>query len=522
MLAAAEKPCSVDGVVRCIGGTLRKFEGEVAVVTSPILTQEGERTVIGRMALMTEKDALEAVAAARAAWGSGQGAWPQSSPAQRIEAMERVAASLKEKRSEIVNVLMWEICKTPADAAAEFDRTMQFIQDAIQAYRASDGGAPDPWESTGGTLARVRRTAIGVVAVLGPSNYPLNETYCTLIPALLSGNVVVLKVPTLGGLVHFLTMESFVQHLPSGVMNFVSGSGRSTMGPMMQTGAIDALAFIGGSEAADSIIKAHPHPHRLKLFLQLEGKNLGIVLPDADLDLAAEQCMLGATAYCGQRCTAIKLIFVHESVADAFVPKLVARVAALKVGLPWEHGVAITPLPDPKKPAYLQALIADAVVKGASVVNAEQGGGGTLLSGSLMTPAVLYPVTAEMRVFREEQFGPVVPVAVFAQAQELADYYASTDFGQQAAVFTSQSTAAAPLIDVLATAVGRINMNTQCARSPDSLPFSGRRSSALGTMSVSEGLRAFSIETVVATKDGPANSAIVRGFDQTTQLLAPF
>lgn len=506
----------IDGGVSFINGVIKKFSGELLEVTSPIIdSTTGKRAVIGQMAQMQEKDAMEAVASAKAAWKNGQGIWPQMSASERIAALERVVVALKEKREEIINVLIWEICKTADDAALEFDRTMLFIQATLQAYRDSD--ASSNWKSVSGVMARVRRAAIGIIMCLGPFNYPINETYTTLIPALLSGNVLILKMPTLGGLAHILTMEAFAAHLPPGTINFVSGSGRVTMSPIMKSGMIDALAFIGGSGAADAIIRDHPHPHRLKLFLQLEGKNLGIVLPDADLDVAAEQITIGSTTYNGQRCTAIKLVFVHESIADSFVSKFVDRVGALKVGLPWEKGVLITPLPEPKKPAYLQDLIRDALEKGATVINEKHGGGSQ--AASLMTPAIVYPVSSLMRLWTEEQFGPVIPIAVYKDISEVYEYIAETNYGQQAAIFTQNSLSAAPLLDVLSTAVGRININAQCARSPDVFPFSGRRSSALGTMSITEGLNTFSIETVVATKDTPVNNALVKSFESNTNFL---
>ncbi len=161
---------------------------------------------------------------------------------------------------------------------------------------------------------------------------------------------------------------------------------------------MDALAFIGGSKAADALIKEHPHPHRLKVFLQLEGKNLGVILPDADLDVAAEQITVGSMSFNGQRCTAIKLVFVHTSMAQEFLSKFVPKIDALKIGLPWVENVQITPLPEPKKPAYLKELIKDAVAKGAAVVNEKSGNGGKM-AGSIMRPAVLFPVTREMRLW---------------------------------------------------------------------------------------------------------------------------
>ena len=185
--------------------------------------------------------------------------------------------------------------------------------------------------------------------------------------------------------------------------------------------------------------------------------------------------------------------------------------------------MAITPLPEPSKPAYLEELIADAVAKGAAVVNADAGGGS--VHGSLFIPAVVYPVTPEMRLYREEQFGPVIPVARFADAAEVVSAAKASWNGQQAAIFSSDPTgaAAAPLVDALSTIVGRININAQCQRSPDAFPFSGRRSSAMGTMSVSSALKEFSVETVVAYLAANADSAAtVQGIETKSSFLAPF
>ena len=161
-----------------------------------------------------------------------------------------------------------------------------------------------------------------------------------------------------------------------------------------------------------------------------------------------------------------------------------------------------------------------ALSKGASVVNAAEGGGE--LHGALMRPAIVYPVTSDMRLWNEEQFGPVIPIAVYETAEQLYEYLGTTPYGQQAALFTTHADAAsAGMVDVLSTVVGRINLNTQCGRSPDSLPFSGRRSSAQGTMSVTEALRAFSVEVVVAGKANAQNEALLKGLESTSKFMQP-
>lgn len=138
-----------------------------------------------------------------------------------------------------------------------------------------------------------------------------------------------------------------------------------------------------------------------------------------------------------------------------------------------------------------------------------------------MVPAIVFPVNSNMRLWHEEQFGPVIPIATFSNIQEVYDIIYNTSYGQQASIFTSSSSVdASELLDIFSTAVGRININTQCGRSPDSVPFSGRRSSALGTMSIREALNAFSIETVVAGKDNMINSQIMKGFESSSKFLS--
>jgi len=353
----------VDGSKRLVNGQILPWSGECAEVISPVYcTETGERIVIGKQATLGVPESLEAGEAAVKAWARGRGVWPRMTLEQRIAAIESFMEKLYKVRSDIIDVLQWEICKNDADAAKEFDRTMDFIRAVIAAAREFDA-RPD--ECVDGIHAVVRRSPIGVMMNLGPMNYPFNETYATMIPGILMGNTVVMKIPNTGGLAHFLTMEAYAEAFPPGVVNFISGRGRDTMPPVMETGSIDILAFVGSSRAADSLTKNHPKPHRLQLLLSMDAKNLGIVMPDADLDLAAKEILVGSTSFNGQRCTAIKLIMVHKSVAAEFNEKLCAKMSALSAGLPFgKH--SITPLPmDASKPEYFKQLVEDAISHGA-------------------------------------------------------------------------------------------------------------------------------------------------------------
>jgi glyceraldehyde-3-phosphate dehydrogenase (NADP+) len=167
--------------------------------------------------------------------------------------------------------------------------------------------------------------------------------------------------------------------------------------------------------------------------------------------------------------------------------------------------VRLTPLPEPGKPEKLRALVDDAVARGARVVNA--GGGG--IDRTFFRPAVVYPVDASMRLFHEEQFGPVVAVAPFDRIEDVVDAQVASNYGQQVSLFGSDADRLAPLIDVMVNQVCRVNINSQCQRGPDTFPFTGRKDSAEGTLSVSDALRVFSIRTLVAAREVAANKAII-------------
>jgi len=490
----AKKP-NVDGAKVLVNGKVKIWDGLCTDVFSPIYC-DGEQVKIGTQAVLSEEASKQAVQVAAKAWAKGRGPWARTTLEQRIAAVQKLVMKLKEIRGEIVNVLQWEICKNDADAAKEFDRTMEFVDALITAARDMNSKG---LECAEGVHAVVKRSAVGVMLNLGPSNYPFNETYATLIPALLMGNCVVMKIPNTGGLAHILTMEAYAECFPAGVVNFVSGRGRDTMPPIMATGLVDIFAFIGSSKAADALIRQHPAPHRLKSLLSLDAKNLGVVMPDADLDLAAKECLAGSTSYNGQRCTAIKLIMVHKSVAETFTEKLSAAVSGLAAGLPFGKN-AITPLAS-SKPEYMHELVTDAKALGAKVMNE----GGEQWDRSLYFPTVMYPVNSSMKLWKEEQFGPVIPVASYESIDEVYDYLDKMHFGQQSTIFTSSkaenpSSDLSNLLDACALSTCRVNLNVQCSRGPDCYPFAGRRSSAMGTISVTEVLRAVSVETMVASK----------------------
>ena len=488
-----------------VGGELKEWKGKTSEVYSTISsTKEYKPTLLGTIPSLTADEGLEALNAAYRAYDKGQGLWPTMRVADRIECMEEFAEQMKTKRDEVVKLLMWEIGKSLLDSEKEFDRTIDYIYDTIEDYKQMDRDSAK-FEKNSGVYAHIRRGPLGVVLCLGPYNYPLNETFALLIPALIMGNTAIFKPAKHGVLLLSPLMDAFQNSFPEGVVNIIYGRGKVLVTPIMKTGKIDVLALIGNSKSANVIQANHPFKNRLRLILGLEAKNPGIVLPDADLDLAINECLSGATSFNGQRCTALKILYVHEHIVDKFNKRFTERVDALKFGNPWEKDVQLTPLPEPEKIGYIQDLIDDANVKGAKIINKK--GGET--TENYIFPAVLYPVSNDMRVFKEEQFGPVTPIVSFKNIQEPLDDMAASNYGQQVSVFGNEVKTLAPLIDTLVNLVCRVNLNSAAQRGPDVYPFTGRKDSAVATLSVHDALRSFSIRTFVASKDTPYNNAIL-------------
>ena len=399
-------PSQIHQRVSLVDGELKLWAGPTKKTLSPIWIQQSDGSLqqveLGSYPVMGEKESDEALEAAVRAYNNGRGEWPMMKVGERIACMQNFIQRMVEQRDLIIKLIMWEIGKSLADSEKEFDRTITYMRQTIDALKDLDN-ANSRFVIAEGTIGQIRRTPLGVVLCMGPYNYPLNETFATLIPAMLT---------------------------------------------------------------------------------------------DADLDLTVKECLLGALSFNGQRCTALKMLMVHRSIADEFVNRLTTELAKLKVGMPWEKGVSITPLPGMHRTAYMTEVIEDAVAKGAKVVNPE---GGEFCK-TMFYPAVVYPVTEGMRLYREEQFGPVVPVAVYDDIETVLDYVTTSDHGQQVSIFGSDPAQIGHLVDTLVHQVCRVNINCQCQRGPDVFPFGGRKDSAEGTLSVHDALRAFSIRSMIAAK----------------------
>lgn len=489
-----------------IDGELLEWNGAMADVHSTCSsTKAYEPTFLGRVPIMGEKQAYEALKSACSAYDKGKGLWPTMKAKDRIKAVRKFLKKLQGKRKEVALLMMWEIGKSISESYKEFDRTIQYIENTIKAYEEIDDNSSH-FTTHEGISAHIRRGPLGVVLCLGPYNYPLNETFALIIPALIIGNTVIFKPAKYGILFFSPLLEAFATCFPKGVVNILYGRGRVLAPPILKSGQINVLALIGNSRTAIALQDLHPNKNRLRLILGLEAKNPAIILPSSDLDLAVSQCIAGSLSFNGQRCTALKIIYVHEEIKQTFITKLAEKVEELKFGNPWEDNVFLTPLPEPEKINYIQELIEDALSKGSKIQNNKGG----IRTENFIYPAILHPITTNMRAFQEEQFGPLIPIKSFHNTDQVIDEIANSKYGQQISLFGTNPQEIASLVDNLVNIVCRVNLNCLSQRGPDVFPFTGRKDSGVSTLSIYDGLYSFSTQTLLAFKDGENNNKIIK------------
>lgn len=489
-----------------VDGKIKKWDGAMYDVLSPVCIDDGKdikQKRLGSHPMLTAEASLETLDAAVKAYDGGSGEWPSMSPNKRIEHMQELVKNMSYARDDVIKLFMWEIGKSLKDSEKEFDRTVEYIEYTIAAYKKINDDSK--LQLTKGFYHQTKMQPLGVVLSMGPFNYPLNETYTTLIPALLTGNTAVFKPAKYGVLLHEPLLEAYKESFPRGVINITYGDGQTIISPLMRSGKIDTLAFIGSCRVANSILKEHPTPTDMNPpVLGLEAKNPFFIYDDADMDIALSESVSGAIGFNQQRCTAPKKFGLQRGIAGEFIKRFAEMIDNTKHGMPWDKDVNCTPLPEYNKVPNMQAYVDDALSKGAMIVNNR-----IYSDRTFFAPVVLADVNNTMRIYHEEQFGPVTPFFVFDDIKETVDYVKKSRYGQQASVFSQNPETIKYMTQALANQVCRININSQCQRGPDEVAFIGRKDSGMGVLSITEALYRFTKPLVTAAKDNEANKKLL-------------
>ncbi|URZ02889.1 NADP-dependent glyceraldehyde-3-phosphate dehydrogenase [Clostridium felsineum] len=442
-----------------------------------------DESLIGKIQAVSKDEVDEIFKNSRAA----QKKWSDTPINERASIMRKAADILDDNAEYLAKVLSNEIAKDINSAISEVKRTADFIRYTANEGTHMEGEAISSDNFPGskkGKISLVERVPLGVVLAISPFNYPVNLSASKVAPALIAGNSVVLKPPTVGAISALHLAEVFnAAGLPAGVLNTITGRGSEIGDYLITHEAVNLINFTGSSAVGKHISKI---AGMIPVVLELGGKDAAIVLEDANLSAAANSIVSGAYGYSGQRCTAVKRVLVMDSVADKLVSLVKEKVKELKVGKPSEN-VTITPLIDNKAADYVQTLIDDAINKGATLVV------GNKREKNLIYPTLFDNVTEDMRIAWEEPFGPVLPIIRVKSIDEAIDLSNRSEYGLQAAVFTENMHDAFYIANKLE--VGTVQVNNKPERGPDHFPFLGTKSSGMGT----QGVR-YSIEAMTRHK----------------------
>ena len=326
------------------------------------------------------------------------------------------------------------------------------------------------------------REPLGVVLSIAPFNYPINLSASKIAPALMAGNVVLFKPPTQGAISALYLIEAFrAAGIPNGVLNTVTGRGSEIGDYLITHKDVDMINFTGSSDVGRHIASI---AGMVPMIMELGGKDAAIVLEDADLEDTAKNIVSGAFSYSGQRCTAVKRVLVLEPVADRLTQLVSEELKKVKVGMPFDEGVTVTPLIDNKSADFVKGLIDDAIEKGAKLII------GNKREGNLVYPTLFDNVTLDMRIAWEEPFGPVLPIIRVKTVEEAIEISNNSEYGLQSAVFTNNIDKAFSVAQSLE--VGTVHINNKTQRGPDHFPFLGVKSSGMGTQGIRYSIEAMS------------------------------
>ncbi|MGL4950911.1 MAG: aldehyde dehydrogenase family protein [Mycoplasma sp.] len=435
------------------------------------------KTLLGSISSCSKLDIDEAFNAAQKAFLK----FKDTSIEYREEVLGKVMKALSDNREELATLLSKEVAKPYKDALTEIDRSVQYIDETISEYKKVIAN-PRQFSSealkTPGLTAIYNFEPVGVVLAITPFNYPINLLVAKLAPAIIAGNSMVIKSPSSGSLV----TSKFIEHvhnlgIDAGIINLVTGAGSEIGDYIIKNHTIRLVSFTGSTGIAKGIAKEQV---MIPMILENGGKDPAIIMPDADIKTAAKDIANGGFNFSGQRCTAIKRIIVHKSIADEFINELNEVVNNFIVADPFQENVTIIPLISERSLKFNLELLNDAIAKKAKLHQKVKH------EGNLLWPVVVSKVNRNMLIWSEEPFGPILPVITYEKDEEAIELANDSIYGLQASIFTKDIEKAKAMVPKIEA--GTVNINKPSSRGPDILPFFGVKDSGFGIQGITDSI----------------------------------
>jgi betaine-aldehyde dehydrogenase len=395
-----------------------------------------DQTVIAKVDWADAADVHRATTAAHAAFEGGE--WPRVTGKERGELLDRVADLLVRDKEEIARTETLDTGKTLVESRIDVDDVTAVFRYYADLADKDPGRVVDAGNPT--VLSRVVYEPVGVCALITPWNYPLLQISWKVAPALAAGNTVVIKPSE----VTPLSTIKLVQLLeeagaPRGVVNLVLGDGRTVGAPLVSAPEVDMVSFTGGLATGQSIIRASAETVK-KVAVELGGKNPNIVFADTDFETVVDYALTAVFLHAGQVCSAGARLIVEDGLHDRLVDEVAARADRIRLGNGLDPETESGPLVSAAHRAKIEDYVASAVDEGARLVaGGHRPSEPELQGGFFYRPTVFADCRRDMRVIREETFGPILTVERFGSEDQAVALGNDTDYGLAGAVWTSDS-----------------------------------------------------------------------------------
>jgi acyl-CoA reductase-like NAD-dependent aldehyde dehydrogenase len=438
-----------------------------------------------------QADAVQAVKAAQNAFSG----WSAMTPVARGRILSKASHLIESRKPELAELLTREEGKTRAESSGEVQRTADIFR-FFGGLSYVLGGQTIPHDLPHNLLYTVRQP-LGVVALITPWNFPIAIPAWKMAPALVSGNTVVIKPASQAPALTLELAKILAEAgLPKGALNVVIGDGKTVGAELAANPAVAALSFTGSYKVGQQIYKELAQ-RMARAQMEMGGKNPTIVLADADLDLAAKLVAVAGFGLTGQACTATSRVLVEKSVAKAFTAKLVEKARGIKVGNGLAEGTTMGPAVNQQEFEGNFEYLQIAQKEGAKVLfGGNRLTGGELEHGYFMEPTILGSVTPEMRIAKEEVFGPVIAVIEVADFDQALAVANGVDVGLSASVVTKDIKKAMIYAERIQAGVVKINqISTGLALQA---PFGGVKKSSTDSFK-EQGVQAIDFYTRIKT-----------------------
>jgi acyl-CoA reductase-like NAD-dependent aldehyde dehydrogenase len=429
--------------------------------------------VLGTFPRSKAEDVDAAVSAAKDAYHD----WMLTPAPERADYLVRVALLLEQRKEELSELMTREMGKTLKESRGDVQEGIDFAH-----YMAGEGrrpiGSTVPSELRSKFSMTVRHP-IGVVGLITPWNFPIAIPLWKIAPAVVSGCTSIFKPAEDTPLLATLLVQMFEEvGLPPGVLNLVHGMGEEAGEPLVVHEDVRGVSFTGSLEVGRHINETCGRLMK-RCSLELGSKNVLIVMPDADMDLAVEASAWGAFATSGQRCTATSRLVVHEDARPEFTERLLQRVKGMKVGNGLDPEVELAPVINEKQKQRVLEYIEIGQKEGAKLLTGgEELTGDGYDKGNFLTPTVFDEATADMRIAQEEIFGPVTAIIRTGDIDDAIRIANSTKYGLSAAIYTRDITNVFKAIQQLE--FGVVYANAPTIGAEVQLPFGGMKSTGNG------------------------------------------